>query len=53
MLMVETAMTMATTTATVTVMMPLPTPMAMTSMTTLAAIQGRQLDEGDWTIMMG
>ncbi len=47
MAMVETTM------ATATAMMPMLLPTATMSMTTTVAIQGRQLDNGDWTTMMG
>jgi hypothetical protein len=49
MAMGETATVMATATA----MMPPPLPMATMSMTTMAAIQGRQLDKGNSTTTMG
>ncbi len=53
MAMAETVMGMATVTATATAMMPLPPPLATLSMKTTAALQGRRLDDGDWTTTMG
>jgi hypothetical protein len=44
---------MATATATATAMMPLLLPMETMLMTTTAAIQGQQLDNGNLTKMMG
>ena len=51
MAMVETAAMTATVMAMVTILLPLPTEMML--MTTTAAFQGRQLDDGNWMTTMG
>jgi hypothetical protein len=48
-----TAMVMVMAMATAAAMMTLPPPTATMSMKTMAAIQGGQLDDGNWTTTMG
>jgi hypothetical protein len=53
MAMAETATVMAMAIVLATAMMPLPPMMATTLMKRMAAIQGWQLDNGNWTTTMG